>query len=84
MVLQLNISPQAEAELKRRAAEAGVDVTTYTTRQIERLAAGALTLDDLSGPAHAEFLQSNLTDDQFGDFLEQAKHEMRRTQEPRP
>lgn len=83
MVLQLNISPEAEAELKRRAAEAGLGVEAYAERQIERLAAGSLTLDDLSGPAHAEFLQSTLTDDQFGDLLERAKHEMRRTQEPR-
>lgn len=84
MVLQLNISPEAEAELKRRAALAGLDVASFTARQVERLATGTLTLDDLSGPARIEFLQSGMTDDQLGEFLEQAKHEMRRGEEPRP
>jgi hypothetical protein len=81
MVLRLNISPRAEAALRRRAAELGVNVETYAERQIERLAAGELTLEELSGPAYEEFLASGMTDDELGQFLEDAKHEMRRNED---
>jgi hypothetical protein len=84
MVLRLEISERAEAELRRRAAEAGVEVSEFVARQVERIASGALTLEDISGAARGEFRGSGMTDEEFGEFLERAKHEMRRGEENRP
>ncbi len=77
MVLSLSISPQAEAELKARAAAAGLDIATYAARELERLTTPARSVRELSGPAYDEFLASGMTDDQLGDLLEEVKHEMR-------
>lgn len=77
MVLKLSITSEAEAELKAKAASAGVDVATYAARQLERIVAPPKSLRQISGPAYDEFLASGMTDDDLGELLEQAKHDMR-------
>jgi hypothetical protein len=34
-------------------------------------------LEQLSGPIYQAFIESDMTDDELGDLLEKAKHEMR-------
>jgi hypothetical protein len=77
MVLQLLISPEAEAKLKAKAAAAGVDVETYATTLAEQVTKAPLSLKEISGPIADDFAKSGMTDDELGDLLEQAKHEMR-------
>lgn len=85
MVLKLSISTEVEAELKAKASAAGVDVETYAAGQLERMVAPPRGLREISGPAYDEFLASGMSDDELGDLLENAKHDMRaerrRTQE---
>jgi hypothetical protein len=78
MVLSLNISERAEAKLKAKAAEAGVDVATYASRQLELMASSPRSLQQISGPIGESFAQSGMTEDELSDFLEAEKHIMRK------
>jgi hypothetical protein len=76
MTLTIPLSPQAEAMLKERALAAGQDVVTYTTLLLESVTKPR-TLEELSGPIRQRFIDSGVTDEQLGEELEKAKHEMR-------
>jgi hypothetical protein len=77
MVLSLSISAEAEARLKAKAADAGVDVETYATRQLELMAAPAKSLREISGPMGEAFARSGMSEDELADLLEAEKHAMR-------
>lgn len=77
MTLTVTLSPEKEQRLRERAAAAGQDLTAYVSGWIERFADAPIPPEALSGPVYQEFLQSGMTDDQLGDLLENAKHEMR-------
>ena len=77
MILNVFIAPDVEQRLRKHAEIAGVDLETYASQLLERLSASPRTLLELSGPAFEEFLNSGMTDDELGDFLEKVKHEMR-------
>lgn len=77
MVLSLSLSREAEAKLKEKAAAAAVDVETYATRHLERMAARPKTLREISGPIAEEFARSGMSEDDLSDFLEIEKHAMR-------
>jgi hypothetical protein len=76
MVLSIPITAETEAQLKAKAASAGMDVQTYAARTLERIAARP-PLDELLAPLRAEFDASGTTEEQLTDLLETAKHEMR-------
>ena len=77
MVLNISISPEAEATLRAKAAAAGVDVATYAARHLELMAASPRSLKEISGPIGEAFAQSGMTEDELAEFLEQEKHSMR-------
>jgi hypothetical protein len=77
MVLSISISPAAEAKLKAKAADVGVDVETYASRQLELMAAAPKSLRELSGRIAETFARSGMTEDELSDFLEAEKHAMR-------
>ena len=77
MALTISLSPPVEAKLRKRAADEGKDATTYASQLIEQ-AVGRSTLDEILAPVRAEFAASGMTEDELGDLLEDAKHEMRR------
>jgi len=82
MVLTFSISPEAEAKLQVRAAAAGLDLTAYAAKTLER-AATRPSLDEVMAPLRAEFDQSGMGEDELTDLLEQAKHEARSEQQAR-
>lgn len=75
--MTISISSDAEADLKAKAAAAGVDVSQYVSALVEQSTHTSLSLKDLSGPIADDFARTGMTDDEFGDLLEEAKHEMR-------
>jgi hypothetical protein len=77
MVLNLSLSPEAEASLKAKAAAAGVDPATYAARQLEQLARPVQSLKEISGPIAEEFAKSGMSEDELSEFLETEKHAMR-------
>jgi len=76
MVLNVPISPDVEAKLKAKAAEAGVDVRTFVALTLERAASRPST-DEILAPLRAEFEASGMGEAELIELLETAKHEMR-------
>lgn len=78
MTLEIEISPQAEAKLREKAAVVGEDIAAYAAGVLERSAKQPVPLEEISGPIAEEFRQSGMTEDELTDLLETAKHDMRR------
>ena len=76
MTLNIQLAPRAESRLTDKAREAGGDVAEYATRLLESEALRP-TLREISGPIHEAFEASGMTEEELGDLLEKAKHEMR-------
>ena len=77
MSLTISLPPDAESKLQERARAAGLDAPTYAAQLLQHSLRPPRTLQDISGPVYQRFLESGTTDEQLGDELEQAKHEMR-------
>jgi hypothetical protein len=77
MVVSVSISPEAESKLKSKAVSAGVDVETYVSRVVERLASSPASVEAISGSVAEDFARSGMTEDELAEFLEVEKHAMR-------
>lgn len=75
--LEIPLTPEARARLEQRAAASGQDLSSYVAKLVNHFAEPPTPLEELSGPIYQRFLDSGMTDDELGDLLEQAKHEMR-------
>jgi hypothetical protein len=76
MVLRVPISPKTQAKLKAKAAALGLDVESYASQQLDVIARRP-TLVELSGPIANAFQKSGMTEEEWGNLLEQEKHAMR-------
>ena len=77
MSLTISVSPEAEARLRLRAQAAGEDLSSYVAKLLTLFADVPTPLEELSGPIYRNFLASGMTEDELGEELERAKHEMR-------
>jgi hypothetical protein len=75
--LIIRLRTDATEKLKVRAAASGQDVATFVSRLVEQFAEPPTPIEELSGPIYQKFLESGMTDEELGDELERAKHEMR-------
>jgi hypothetical protein len=78
MTLTISLPPETETKLQERARAAGLDLPSYAAQIIECSLRAPRTLEEISGPVYQRFLDSGVSDEQLGEELEQAKHEMRR------
>ena len=76
MVLSLSISAEAEAKLREKAVAAGVDLATYASKTLERVASRP-SLEEVLKPLRDEFNESGMSEEQLTEFLEEAKHDSR-------
>lgn len=76
MTLTINLDKPVEDRISEKARDAGLDVAAYIKQVVESHAAKP-TLKELSGELYQQFVASGMTDDELGEFLERAKHEMR-------
>ena len=77
MTITISLSPEREQRLRDRAAAAGLELSAFVCHLVERFADLPVPLEELSGPIYQAFLESGMTDDELGDLLVKAKHEMR-------
>jgi hypothetical protein len=75
--ITLRLPKEAADTLKLRAASSGHDVGTFASHLVEHFTEPPTPLEILSGPIYQRFLESGMTDDELGEELERAKHEMR-------
>jgi hypothetical protein len=82
MTLTVDLADADAQRLAEKARAAGVDVQTYVERLV-RLAATCAPLDDVLRPVREAFQASGMSEDELGELLEEAKHEMRRERRAR-
>lgn len=78
MSVMISLPPEAEARLKSRAEAAGQELPEFLSKLVSQFAQAPKSLEEISGDVYKNFLASGMTDDELGDMLEEAKHEMRR------
>lgn len=78
MTLNIDISKDVIERLKERAASLGLDVATYAAGVLRRAAEQPRPISEISGPIAEAFKQTGMSDDELGDALERAKHDMRK------
>ena len=76
MTLTLNLDDEDQRRLAEKAKSAGIDVQTYV-ECIVRAAASRAPTDQVLQPVRDAFRESGMTEDELGELLEKAKHEMR-------
>jgi hypothetical protein len=75
--LTLQLPKQAAETLRARAAASGKDLADFISLLVQQFAEPPTALEKLSGPIYERFLESGMTDEELGEELERAKHEMR-------
>ena len=83
MTLRIDISPEAEAKLRERAASIAQPIEQMAARLLED-AVRRPSLDELLAPVRAEFEATGMTDDQLAELLEHAKHDLRTRRQSGP
>lgn len=83
MSITIHLSTEAEQRLGNRAQAAGIDAPTYAERLLLLLLTKPESIEQISGPLQQQFRESGMTDDEWGDLLEDAKHAMRRERQGR-
>ena len=76
MTLTLELPDEEQQLLAQKASAAGLDVKTYVER-IVRVVAARPPIEEVLRPIREAFQASGMTDEQLGELLEKAKHEMR-------
>jgi hypothetical protein len=83
MTLAVPISADAQARLVTKAQAAGVDVSTYAARVLEREARRP-TVQELSGEIAENFRRTGMTEEEMGEVLEREKHAAREARRGKP
>jgi hypothetical protein len=76
MTLTVDLAEADAERLAEKARAAGIDVQTYVQRLV-RLAATSAPLDEVLRPVREAFHASGMSEDELGELLEEAKHQMR-------
>ena len=77
MTFNVTLSPEKERRLRERAQASGQHLSAYVSRLLEQFAEPPTPQEALSGELYRQFTESGMSDDELGDLLEKAKHEMR-------
>ena len=87
MTITITLPTEAEAKLRRRAAEAGVTPDALARQLLEKILAGRRdvapsarqesALDAVLDPFRKEVEESGMTDDELRDFFSEVRDEMR-------
>jgi predicted transcriptional regulator len=83
MTITLELSPQAQQRLQELAATAGQSLETYIQELIEKQVLGPKgkgperTWQEICAPIAEAFAESAMSEDEFKDFLTEAREEAR-------
>lgn len=72
MSLVLDLDPKVEEALKKRAAIQGTPVDSYVRKLIER----DLSYEEVMTPVWKDFENSEMTEDEFGGFVESLREKV--------
>ena len=82
MTVTLELRPELEEKLRRRALAKGQRLDGYLLDVIERDADAKRSLDEILAPFRAEVEASGITDAEFDAFIEEIRNEVHLKQNP--
>ncbi len=77
MSIEVPISPDIEAALRKHATDAGLPIETIAARLLDRSIRKIPDLLEISGPIGEAFKASGMSEDELSELLESEKHAMR-------
>ena len=77
MSLKITLPPEVEKRLQEHATALGLDLQTYATQVLEQALNPRRSIEERRADIYKHFLASGISDDELGEELEKAKHEMR-------
>jgi hypothetical protein len=76
MTLQIPLSAETEAKLRKRAAESGKDVTAFVIEAVEEKLKTPDSLAKILAPIHAATQRSGMTEDDIDSMIEKTRDEV--------
>lgn len=73
MSIQVELKPEVEAMLQKRALDRGCDVARYVERLIEKDVLAAQSFDEILAPIRQGFQESGMSEDELDTFFEEAR-----------
>jgi hypothetical protein len=76
MTVVLELKPEIEEALQKKARDNGFEVNVYLEKLIEKDMDRAKTLDEILAPFRREVEESGITDDELGALVEETREEI--------
>ncbi|MCI0485206.1 MAG: hypothetical protein L0229_01130 [Blastocatellia bacterium] len=76
MVVTIELKPEVEAVLEKRAAAQGRDLGDYVQQLIEKEARSPQTLDEILAPFRQEVEESGMSDEELDEFFTDARRKV--------
>lgn len=78
MTVVLELKPEIEEALQKKARSKGFEVNVYLEKLIEKDVAQAKTLDEILAPFRREVEESQITDDELDALVDEIREEIYR------
>lgn len=75
-MITIELEPETEAELKRKAEASGTRVDAYVQELIEKHVNSGKILDELLAPFRRQVSESGISDDELDELIEEAREEI--------
>ena len=75
MSIQVELKPEVEAMLQKRALDRGCDVAGYVERLIEKDVLAAQSFDEILAPIRQGFQESGMSEDELDTLFEEARED---------
>jgi hypothetical protein len=75
MSIQVELKPEVEAMLQKRAFDRGCDVAGYVERLIEKDVLAAQSFDEILAPIRQGFQESGMSEDELDALFEEARED---------
>ena len=82
MSIQVELKPEVEAMLQKRAIDRGCDVAGYVERLIEKDVLAAQSFDEILAPIRQGFHESGMSADELDTLFEEAREDRPRKKSP--
>jgi len=76
MTVVLELKPEIEAALQKKARDNGFEVNVYLEKLIEKDIDRTKTIDEILAPVRQEFEESGMTEDELDEFIEEIRGEV--------
>jgi hypothetical protein len=76
MTVVLELKPEIEEALQKKARDNGFEINVYLEKLIEKDIDRTKTIDEILAPFRREVEESGITDDELDEFMEEIREEV--------